>query len=450
MMAKRYERLLFQFAMNGEKSKKAATEAGLPVAQRGVSGMRVVPLLRSAILALLFLPLSFLFSHPASAQIAVRGETVHTMAGASIRDGVVLIRDNKIERVGAATNVQIPSNYRVINARVVTPGLIDAHSTVGLSGYLNQPHDQMQVERSAPIQPELRAIDTYNARERLVEWLRSFGVTTIHTGHSPGSLISGQTMIVKTVGDNVDEATIVPTAMIAATLGDEGLFTGGRAPGTHSKMFAMLRGELLKAQDYDRKQAAAKEDQRGARDLRLEALARVVKGEIPLLVNVHRAHNIISVLRLAKEFNLRLVLDGAAESYLVVDQIKAAGVPVIIHPTMYRSGGETENLSIETAATLRRAGIHVALQSGFEAYVPKTRVVLFEAGVAAANGLSFNDALATITTDAARLLGISNRVGSLEAGKDADLALFDGDPFEYTTHVTTVIINGRVVSEETR
>jgi imidazolonepropionase-like amidohydrolase len=115
---------------------------------------------------------------------------------------------------------------------------------------------------------------------------------------------------------------------------------------------------------------------------------------------------------------------------------------------MERAAGDTENLSMETAATLRRAGITVALQSGYETYVPKTRVVLFEAGVAAANGLSFTDALATITIDAARILGIANRVGSLEAGKDADLALFDGDPFEYTTHVTTVIINGQVVSDQ--
>jgi imidazolonepropionase-like amidohydrolase len=180
----------------------------------------------------------------------------------------------------------------------------------------------------------------------------------------------------------------------------------------------------------------------------MEALARVLKGEIPLLISAERAQDIVTALRLAKEFNIKIVLDGASEAYLVVDQIKAANVPVIIHPTMARAAGDTENLSMETAATLRRAGIMVALQSGYETYVPKTRVVLFEAALAAANGLSFTDALATITIDAARILGIANRVGSLEAGKDADLALFDGDPFEYTTHVTTVIINGQVVSDQ--
>ncbi len=125
-------------------------------------------------------------------------------------------------------------------------------------------------------------------------------------------------------------------------------------------------------------------------------------------------------------------------------------MPVVVHPTMYRAAGETENLSMETASVLRKAGVRVALQSGFEGYVPKTRVVLFEAATAASNGLSFDEALAAVTIEAARLLGVENRVGSIEAGKDADLALFDGDPFEYTTHVTGVLINGRLVSEERR
>ncbi|MBA2341168.1 MAG: amidohydrolase family protein [Pyrinomonadaceae bacterium] len=390
------------------------------------------------------------FAFAASAQIAVRGETVHTMNGASITDGVVLVRDGKIERIGTASEVQIPANYRTLTARVVTPGLIDAHTVVGLAGYLNQPTDQMQLELSSAMQPELRAIDGYNARERLVEYLRGFGVTTIHTGHGPGALISGQTMIVKTFGDTVERAVVVPTAMIAASLGESGLGQNGRSPGTRSKEIAMLRAELIKAREYVAKQDAAKEDQRPSRELRMEALARIIKRELPLLITVHRANDIISALRLAKEFNIKIVLDGAAESYLVAGQIKAAGVPVIIHPTMFRAADETENLSMETAATLRKAGILVALQSGYESYVPKTRVVLFEAAAAASNGLSFNEALATVTIDAARILGIDNRTGSLAPGKDADLALFDGDPFEYTSHVTSVIINGQVVSDKTQ
>ena len=129
------------------------------------------------------------------------------------------------------------------------------------------------------------------------------------------------------------------------------------------------------------------------------------------------------------------------------DEIKRAGVPVIVHATMYRSYDETENLSFETAAALKAAGIPIALQSGFEGYVPKTRVLLFEAAVAAANGLGFEGALAASTIDAARLLGLEARVGSLEPGKDGDLALYDGDPFEYTSHCVGVVIDGDVLHE---
>jgi len=383
----------------------------------------------------------------AHAQIAVRGETVYTMSGAPIKDGVVVITNGKIAKIGPASSVKIPTGYRTLTAKVVTPGLIDAHSTVGISGYLNQPHDQDQLDRTAPIQPELRALDAYNARERLVSWVRSFGVTTLNTGHGPNALVSGQTMIVKTRGETVDDAVVVPTAMIAATLGSDALGQGGKPPGTRAKEAALLREELLKAQTYEAKRASAPDDKKPSVDLRLEALARVLKREIPLLVTAHRAQDILTALRLAKEFNFRLVLDGASESYLVVDQIKAANVPIVLHPTMYRSGDDAENLSFETASTLRKAGIRVALQSGFEAYVPKSRIVLFEAAIAAANGLSFDEALATITIDAARILGIDNRVGSLEVGKDGDVALYDGDPFEYTTHATGVVVEGQVVSE---
>jgi imidazolonepropionase-like amidohydrolase len=152
----------------------------------------------------------------------------------------------------------------------------------------------------------------------------------------------------------------------------------------------------------------------------------------------------------AQEFKLRLVLDGAAEGYQVADAIKAAGVPVIVHPPMMRASGEMENATMELAARLHAAGIPIALQSGFEDYVPKTRVVLYEAAVAAAHGLGPEAALSAVTIDAARLLGIDGRVGSLEPGKDGDLALYDGDPFEYTSHCVGVVIDGQVVSRLTR
>jgi imidazolonepropionase-like amidohydrolase len=385
---------------------------------------------------------------PASAQVAVRADILHTMAGAAVKDGVVVVgRDGKIERIGPAALTPIPKDYRVLRARVATPGLIDAHTVVGLAGALNQPHDQMQLDRSAPLQPELRALDAYNPREVLVEWVRNHGTTTLHTGHAPGALLSGQTMIVKTRPGPVEDVVIEPAAMLAVTLGPQGLAETGKAPGTRAKSVAMLRSELVKAREHVT-QAGTGDEKRPARDLRLEALARVVRREQPLLVTADRLVDLHAALRLAREFDIRLVLDGAAEAYLLLDAIKAAGVPVLLHPMMRRGVGESENMSTATASALREAGVPFALQSGYEGYVPKTRVVLFEAAIAAARGLTFEQALASITIDAARILGIDRRVGSLEAGKDGDVALYDGDPFEYTTRVVGVVIDGQVVSED--
>ncbi|MDG2375841.1 MAG: hypothetical protein P8M18_05770, partial [Woeseiaceae bacterium] len=140
--------------------------------------------------------------------IAVHGDRIYTAAGDVIEDGVVVVRDGKIAVVGSVDDVSVPSGLEVLEAAVVTPGLIDAHTVVGMVGYLSQAGDQDQLERSASIQPDLRAIDAYNAREPLVEWLRDFGITTIHSGHGPGEIISGQTLIAKTRGDTVGEAVM--------------------------------------------------------------------------------------------------------------------------------------------------------------------------------------------------------------------------------------------------
>jgi imidazolonepropionase-like amidohydrolase len=396
-----------------------------------------------------FICIIFLFflSFTSNAQIAVIGDTIYTMAGEKIVNGVVLVKDGKIERVGLQNEITIPAHYKKINGKVVTPGLIDAHSVVGLSGIYNYAHDQDQLEKSDAVQPELRAFDAYNIREKLVEFVRDLGVTTLHTGHAPGALASGQTMVVKTFGETLSDIIIDSVTTVSFTLGSS-IGRNYKKPGTRSKGVAMLRQEFLKAKDYMEKIKKEKDDKKPARDLKLETLAKVLSGEILALFTAQRVTELMTALRLQQEFGFKMILDGAAESYLLRDEIKKSGVPVILHPTMIRSSGETKNVSLETAAKLKEAGIMIALQSGYESYVPKTRIVLFEAAIANANGLAFEDALATITIDAAKILGVDNRIGSLEEGKDADIVLFDSNPFEYTSHVCTVIINGKVVKEE--
>ncbi|MBX3464754.1 MAG: amidohydrolase family protein [Planctomycetes bacterium] len=376
---------------------------------------------------------------PPATAFAVRGAKVYPVAGAPIDDGVVLVRDGRIVQVGPAATVAVPAGMAERRAAVVTPGLIDAHATVGLTGILNVPHDQDQLDRSAAVQPELRAIDAYHARDPLVGWLRGLGVTTVHTGHAPGALVAGQTMVVKLRGRSADQDVLVPLAMVAVTLGDGGRGPGGKSPGTRAKAVAMLREQLLKAREYAAKRQREPD---AAVDLGLDVLARVLAREVPLLVTAHRAHDLQAALRVADEFQLRVVLDGAAEAYTMLPEIQRAGVWVLPHPAMARTTGELANGTMELPKLLLDARVPFALQSGFEGYVPKTRVVTFEAGVAVGRGLPAAAALRALTLDAARLLGVDGRVGSLEPGKDADLALWDGDPFEYTTHCLGTVIDG--------
>ena len=383
-----------------------------------------------------------------NAQIAVWGDTIYTMAGEKIVNGIILIKDGKIEKVGLQNEITVSADYKKIAGKIVTPGLIDAHSVVGLSGIYNYEHDQDQLEKSDAIQPELRAFDAYNMREKLVGFVRNLGITTLHTGHGPGALASGQTMMVKTFGETLKDVIVDSVTTVSFTLGSD-VSSNYKKPGTRSKGVAILREEFIKAKDYIEKIKNAKEEKKPSRDLKLEILAKVLSGEVLAMFTVQRAPEIMTALRLQQEFGFKLILDGAAESYILINEIKEIPLRgIILHPTMVRNYGDTKNVSLETAATLKKEGITFALQSGYEGYVPKTRIVLFEAAIANANGLPFEDALATITINAAKILGIEDRVGSIETGKDADIVLFDDNPFEYTSHVCTVIINGKIVKED--
>ncbi len=387
----------------------------------------------------------FIFSSIAGkAQVAIKGETVYTVSGTPIRNGVVLIKNGKIENVGAG--LAIPAGYKLYEAKVVTPGFVDARSLVGISGAMNIPTDQDQLEKSSPIQPDLRAIDAYNPEESLVKVIRDNGVTTIHTGHGIGALVSGQTMIAKTRTGTVETVTIQPLCMLAMTLGPS-VESNYTSPGTSAKQVAMIRTELLKAQAYQKKRGDKDSTKRPATDLKMDMLVKLLKGEIKAMITANSSTDIMGAIRLAKEFNLKLVIDGAAEAYRLIPEIKVAKAEIVLHATMARNVGDMVNMNRESAAVLTAAGLPVSIESGFEAYVPKTRVILFEAGQAMVHGLSFDDALKTITLNPAKLLGIEKTVGSIEQGKDADLVLFNGDPFEYLTKVCGVFIDGVAVKE---
>lgn len=388
--------------------------------------------------------------------LVVKAKLIHTVSGKSIANGAIVCVDGKIASIGEIATVVIPEGAKVIQAEVVTPGLIDVRSSVGLSGILNVDHDSDHLETSAPLQPELRAIDAYNPREELIEYVRGFGITTVHTGHAPGELISGQTMIAKTRGGTVQDALVFDGKAVCATLTESSQKSGKQSPGTRGKQMAMLRALLIEASEYrsklnkQSKETDASDDSKVARNLKLETIVDVLDGKKALLITADRAQDIASALRLGEEFSIRIWLDSAAEAYQLIPQIKKAGVPVLLHPSMARANGDRENMTFRSASILKESGIPFAIESGFEAYVPKVRIVLFEAALAAAHGLSKDAALESITLSAAKILGIEDRVGSIDVGKEADLALYDGDPLEYTTHCIGVVIDGVVYPGESR
>jgi len=401
--------------------------------------------------------------------LVVDAATLHPVAGPALDDGRVLVRDGVIERVGPAAEIPVPEGARRLEAAVVTPGLIDAHTSAGLSGLYNVLADQDQDETSGPDQAPLRALDAFNPDEPLVRHLLEHGITLVQTGPGPANPVAGQAGIFRTHGRVADAMAVRPVSALVLNLGEtpkEVYAPRNERPTTRMGTAALIRGALLEGREYAAARGRAEAAGEGGgffgggddegpeppdRDLRKEALARAAAGDLPAIFVAHRADDLLTAIRIAREYNLRFALSGATEGWLVADALRAAGAPVLLGPVMERvAGPETLNASYANAARLAEAGVRIALRSCFEAYVPKNRVVLFEAGVAAAHGLGFEAALRTVTLGAAEVLGVDDRFGSLEPGKAADLVLFDGDPFEYTSHVTHVVVEGEVVHRRER
>ena len=374
---------------------------------------------------------------------AIRAGRIHTAAGKTILDGVIIIEDGKIKAVGTAAAIPIPKGVPVIAAAEVTPGLIDTHSVCGLSGAYNVAADQDQDEASDPNQADLRVLDGYNPHDPHIEFLRANGVTVIHAMPGRLSVIAGQTGIFRTSGSTVDQATIRSPAGLLVNLGESSKVGGGKAPHTRMASANIVRNAFAQAQN----RRAKKDDGKTARNAKVEALLPLLNGDLPVIFSAHRADDIVTGLRLAEEFKLKPILSLATEAYLIPEAIIASKAPIIVHPTMQRAGSSIETLHSFTgnAAFLADKKVFITIGTAFEGYVPKTRVLRTEAAMAMAHGLGHDRALRAITIDAAKLLGIDKEYGSIEPGKIADIVLYDGDPFENASHVTHTIGQGRIV-----
>jgi imidazolonepropionase-like amidohydrolase len=408
-------------------------------------------LVRAAAVALLYFA-------PAAAlaqRIAIEADTLHTMGPqGTISNAVVLIENGKITAVGPAAEVRIPAGFERLRAPVATPGLIDTKTSVGLAGMYNVPADQDQDEITSPNTAEMRALDSLNPAEPLLDFVRRFGVTTVQAGPGTRNPIAGQAGVFKTAGETAEGMALRQTSAMLFNLGERPKATYGalsQAPSTRMGTAALIRKALQDARAYrerwQRWESAENPDpgERPARDLKLEALGRTLTGELASVFVAHREDDIATALRIGREFGLRLVLSQATEGYLMREVLRESGATVLLGPVLQRLDAiETHNASLENAALLDEAGIPIAFTTGYEDYVPKVRVLLLEAAIAVANGLPAERALAAMTAQAARAIGVADRVGSLEAGKDADAVLFSGDPFEYTTQVEAVLVDGRI------
>jgi imidazolonepropionase-like amidohydrolase len=375
---------------------------------------------------------------------------LHTVAKEPIMNGAVHVRDGKIVYAGPREEFELPADVPVASVAVVTPGLIDAFSLVPLNGAYNISADQDADETTDPNQADLRVLDAFHPAEPLLRFLLQQGTTVIHACPGRDNVIAGQTGVFRTHGTSAEAMTVRFPQMMLFNLGDAPKDAyPDRKPGTRMGTASVLRAALSEAAAYARKQKAAKDEaSQPDRNLKHEALVQVLEQKLPAMFAAHRADDLLTALRLTDEFKLKSRLALATEGYLLGDRLTAAKIPVIVHPTMQRVGDmETYNSFLGNAAALADRGTLIAVSSGVESYVPKTRVARYEAALAMVHGLGFDRALRAITLDAAKILEIDDRFGTLEAGKVADLVLYDGDPFEYATHVIGVMVDGRLVYE---
>jgi len=389
---------------------------------------------------------------PGPERTFVFADFLHTAAGNTIANGWVMIEKGLIKEIGSLEPAMRKGDA-VLRAKHVTPGLIDPFSSVGLSGAWNIPADQDQDELSDPNQADLRVLDGFNPQEPLLEFLVAKGTTIVHAVPGRQNVIAGQSAVFRSEGKTAEQASLKVPGAILVNLGEvpKGAYKD-KGPATRMAVAKVVREAFAKAQEKanglasgGRKPTEAA-DKPTASSPRIDALIPAIQGKVPVYFAAHRADDIATALRIADEFKLKPVIALGTEAYRMADVLKKAGVPVVVHPTMQRAGGSMETLHsfLGNAAVLADAGIPITIGTAFEGYVPKTRVLRHEAAMAAANGLGFDRALKAVTIDAAKLLGIDDKYGSIEKGKVADLVLYDGDPFEHSTHVTMTLLGGKV------
>ncbi|MDP4091030.1 MAG: amidohydrolase [Bacillota bacterium] len=385
--------------------------------------------------------------------ILIRNGKVFTGAGRNYEKGCVLINGSKIAEVGE--DIATTADMGVIDAEGgwIVPGLIDAHCHVGIFEE-DMGFEGLDGNESVdPVTPQLRAIDAVNPMDAAFNEALEAGITTVMTGPGSANVIGGQFVAMKTHGTSIDDMIILEPAAVKVAFGEnpKRVYSNQKKmPSTRMGTAAVLRETLTKARNYKaKKEKAAQKGEDMEIDFKLEAMLPVLNKVIPLKAHAHRADDILTALRIAKEFDVLITLDHCTDGHLIPEYIKASGAPALIGPTMtFRTKIETRNKSFSTPKVLKEHGVKLAIITDHP--VTPIQYLPICAGLAAKEGLGIEEALNAITINAAEICGIADRVGSIEPGKDADIAIFSGNPMEIFTETLYTFIDGKIAYKNSK
>ncbi len=379
--------------------------------------------------------------------LLIKNGHIKTMVGADIENGCVLIGDDgKIAAVGA--DIAETADMTVINAggRLVTPGCVEAHCHIGVHNSAMRWEGADYNERSDPMTPQMRALDGINPIDETFELAIQHGVTSACTGPGSANVVGGTFAAIKLVGKRVDKMVIKDPVAMKCAFGEnpKGCYgqSGNKAPVTRMATAAMLRDLLFKSRNYLAAKEAGKEP---TFDIKLEAMIPVMKGEIPLKAHAHRADDIFTAIRIAKEFDVKLTLDHCTDGALIADELAEEGYPAFVGPSFgSKSKIELRNKEFTTPGVLHEAGVPVSIIT--DAPVTPLEYLPMCAGFAVSAGMPYEDAWKAITVNPANQTGIGDRVGSLEIGKDGDVVVWLADPLTVIgTGAYITVVDGKIV-----
>lgn len=382
--------------------------------------------------------------------IFIKNGHILTMAGQEYASGCLLLGDDgKIAAVGE--KLDCPSGAQVLDAqgRLITPGCVEAHCHIGLHNEAVGWEGRDYNEIVDPITPQMRAIDSINPQDEAFGLAIQGGVTTACTGPGSANVVGGTFAAIKTCGDSVDDMVVKSPLAMKCAFGENPKRCYGvekkSTPMTRMGVASVLRELLFKTQEYQRAKDGGKEP---PFDMKLEAMLPVIRGELPLKIHAHRADDILTAVRVVKEFGLSATLDHCTDGALIAGQLARTGLSAFVGPTL---GGKTKvelrNKGFQTPAALHEAGVPISIIT--DAPVIPLQYLPMCAGLASAAGLPYDQAWRAITINPAVQTGIGDRVGSLEVGKDADVVIWTADPLRVVgAHAWTTIVDGKIVYQE--